>query len=419
MKSSRIKVVAALGLLAIAAIIALQLHWFRAAFNYEEKKFGEKVHIALLEVVKLLYRDPQKTLPPDNPVNKVSEDYYIVDINDDFDAEVLEFYLRKEFGQQQLGTDFEYAIYDCETDEMVYGNYINYDRDAEGERTSYFPKSNKLVYYFAVRFPDRAGYFVSSLRLWIILSAILLFILLLYVYSIFIIFRQKRYSELQKDFINNMTHEFKTPLSSILIASNFLSRQSPISGNPRLATYVRSILSQGERLNTHVERILNLAKSENAPLQLELSRFKLVETLQDIRDNFLLKHPGACISLQADTAWEIEADRTHFGNLVYNLLDNAVKYSGSTPEIRLGVRQEGRSLMLEVADKGIGIPEKDQKMIFDKFYRVARKESSPVHGFGLGLYYVKRICRQHAWQLKLWSMPGSGTTVTITLPKIV
>jgi len=250
-------------------IIIAQLLWTKEAFNLEEKKFTQKVHIALLEVAKKLYEGKNHELPANSPINKVSNDYYIVNVDNDFEPEILEYYLKTVFKKFNITTDFEYAMYNCESDEMVYGNYVAISDTSKKENSVYFPKHKNLVYYFAVRFPNETSYLFSSLKFWFILSFALIVILIVYVYSIFTLLQQKKYSELQRDFINNMTHEFKTPLSSILIASNYLSKQEPIQKDPKLDKYAAIIIEQSKKLNHHIEKILNIAKSDDTPLKLQ------------------------------------------------------------------------------------------------------------------------------------------------------
>jgi len=216
-----------IGLIAIIGILIAQLLWTKEAFTIEEKKFSQKAHVALLEVAKKLYQGTNQELPGKNPVRKISNDYYIVNIDNDFEPEILEFYLISEFKKMNIITDFEYAMYNCQSDEMVYGNYISLSEKKQTKHLVHFPKHKNLVYYFAIRFPNETGYLFSSLRFWFVLSIALIVILLVYVYSIFTLLQQKKYSDLQRDFINNMTHEFKTPLSSILIASNYLIKKNP------------------------------------------------------------------------------------------------------------------------------------------------------------------------------------------------
>ncbi|WP_395043040.1 histidine kinase dimerization/phospho-acceptor domain-containing protein [Flavobacterium sp.] len=233
MKTKNLNIIIVLGLIATIGILIVQLLWTKEAFNLEEKKFSQKTHIALLEVVKKLYQGTNSELPAENPIKKVANDYYIVNVENDFQPEILEYYLKTEFAKFNINTDFEYAMYNCQSDEMVYGNYISHSDKKTTKSSINFPKHQNLVYYFAVRFPNETSYLMSSLRFWFVLSIALIIILLVYVYSIYTIIQQKKYSELQRDFINNMTHEFKTPLSSILLASSYLNKQDVIKSDEK------------------------------------------------------------------------------------------------------------------------------------------------------------------------------------------
>jgi two-component system phosphate regulon sensor histidine kinase PhoR len=377
----------------------VQLLWTRQAFNLEEKKFSQKAHIALLEVAKKLYEGTNHELPSENPIEKISNDYYIVNVNNDFEPEILEYYLKSEFEKINLHTDFEYAMYNCLSDEMVYGNYVSAADNPKGKVQVYFPKHKNLVYYFAIRFPNESSYLFSSLKFWFVLSFALIIILLVYVYSIVTILQQKKYSELQRDFINNMTHEFKTPLSSILIASDYLSKHEKISTDEKLKKYAGIIISQSNKLNSHIGKILDIAKSDAAPLMLEKSIFNAVSVVNDVAENIRLKYPRANIKILAQESFTIEADEFHFTNVVYNLLDNAVKYCDGRPEIIVSFQKDKNNIIIAFSDNGIGIPKKYVNDIFDRFFRISGTKSNEVNGFGLGLYYVKKICNLHHWKI--------------------
>lgn len=418
MKINRLNIIIVIGLIAIVGILVVQLLWTRQAFNTEEKKFSQKVHVTLLQVVNKLYEYSRNEYPLKNPINKVSNDYYVVNVNNDFEAEILEYCLRTEFEKANLLTDFEYAIYKCESDEMVYGNYVSFTNKSEKKRSVYFPKHENLVYYFAIRFPNENSYLFSSLKLWFILSLVLVVILLIYVYSIFTIIQQRKYSELQKDFINNMTHEFKTPLSSILIAGNFLVKHEKIKSDEKLEKYTEIIINQSNKLNNHIEKILNIAKSDNAPLSLDLTEISLVNTLLNAVESIKLKHPDVEIILEKDQDdYLMKADEFHFSNLIYNLIDNSIKYCEVSPTIVIRIKTTSESISLEFSDNGIGIPAKKLPYIFDKFYRVPGKKSNEVNGFGLGLYYVKKICLLLKWKISARNNDEKGVTMTILIPK--
>ena len=418
MKINKLNSIILLGLVAIISILVAQLLWTKEAFTIEQKKLSQKAHIALLEVAKKLYEGTNHELPAQNPVQKISNDYYIVNVDNEFEPEILEFYLKTEFKKMNITTDFEYAMYNCQSDEMIYGDYISLSKKkAECKKTVYFPKHKNLVYYFAVRFPNETTYLFSSMRFWFILSTALILILLIYVYSIFKLLQQKKYSELQRDFINNMTHEFKTPLASILIASKYLIEQKPIKEDKKLYTYTDIIINQGNKLNGHIEKILNIAKSDYTPLELKKESVLIVPIIEEAIENIKLKYPEASLSIEtASTKYSIETDSFHFGNLVYNLLDNAVKYCNEKPEIKIKITEENNCLKLEFNDNGIGINPKKISFIFDKFYRVQNEKSNEVNGFGLGLYYVKEICSIQSWKIKAENNSEKGVTITLSIP---
>ena len=417
MKINRLNSIIILGLIAIIGILIAQLLWTKEAFTLEQKKLSQKTHIALLEVAKKLYEGKSHELPAQNPVQKVANDYYIVNIDNDFEPDILEFYLKTEFKKMNITTDFEYAMYNCQSDEMVYGNYISLSEKGKGKQSVYFPKHKNLVYYFAVRFPNETSYLFSSMRFWSVLSLALIFILLIYVYSIFTILQQKKYSELQRDFINNMTHEFKTPLSSILIASKYLIEQNPIKEDKKLHTYTDIIIKQSNKLNSHIEKILNIAKSDYTPLELKSEAVLILPIMEETIQNIQLKYPETSITIESPLdEYQIETDAFHFTNLIYNLLDNAVKYCDSKPEITIRISTENQTLKLEFIDNGIGISSKNISFIFDKFYRVQNSKSNEVNGFGLGLYYVKKICNLQNWKINATNNSKNGTTITLSIP---
>ncbi|KAF2328892.1 sensor histidine kinase [Flavobacterium ginsenosidimutans] len=418
MKINKLNSIILLGLVAIISILVAQLLWTKEAFTIEQKKLSQKAHIALLEVAKKLYEGTNHELPVQNPVQKIANDYYIVNVDNEFEPDILEFYLKTEFKKMNITTDFEYAMYNCQSDEMIYGDYISlYKKKAECKKTVYFPKHKNLVYYFAVRFPNETTYLFSSMRFWFILSTALILILLIYVYSIFTLLQHKKYSELQRDFINNMTHEFKTPLASILIASKYLIEQKPIKEDKKLYTYTDIIINQGNKLNGHIEKILNIAKADYAPLELKKESILIVPIIEEAIENIKLKYPEASIKIETSSKeYLLETDIFHFGNLVYNLLDNAVKYCNEKPEITIKFTEENNCLKLEFIDNGIGITPKKISFIFDKFYRVQNEKSNEVNGFGLGLYYVKEICSLQNWKIKAENNKEKGVTITLSIP---
>lgn len=414
MKTNRIKIIVLAGLIAFIGIITIQVLWLKQAFDEEEKKFSQNIQVSLLEVANEMNHYYGYTTPHANPVEKLSKDYYVVNMRNDFEAKVLEVLLINKFKAKAISTNFEYAIYDCETDDMLYGSYIQFDKKENPQPGNYFPKAKNLVYYFAVRFPDKNSFIYRSLKGWILLCVMMVITLCIYLYAIYIILQQQKYATLQKDFINNMTHEFKTPLASILIASNFLSKNEMVCGDDKLKQYSNIIIEQGKKLDSHLEKILNVAKDDVNPLQLNKESVDVAVTIQNAIDIIKLKYPAANIVVKSTAQHPtIQADAFHFANVVYNFLDNSIKYCDKTPEINIDLFNDGNALILKVTDNGIGISPKHLKHVFEKFYRAPESKKLAVNGFGLGLYYVKKICELHGWKLKAESEPGTGTVITL------
>ena len=410
-----------LGFLAIAGIIFRQSFWVIKSWNLKDLEFDQDVQIALRNTAFALADFNESVLPKRNLIQRRSSNYYAVNINDEIDALVLEDFLIRELEAVSLNTDFEYAVYDCTTDELVYGNYCDIgnrdkDRDSDTELTKFID----LQYYFVISFPSRASFLISNMTTSIIFSVVALLAVLFFVYSIFIILRQKRHSETQRDFINNMTHEFKTPISSIKIASEYLLQNGTIRNEPRLHNYISLINDQNQRLNDHVEKVLTHAKIDKDKMQLKLETVDLEAIIQDIIQSIhlLAVEKGAVLETKLSASYcIIQADKTHLSNVIYNLLENALKYNEGEPKIVIGLEDKDQKLILSIADNGIGIPKELQKNIFKRFYRVPTGNIHNVKGFGLGLSYVKQVIKTHGWQLGLDSESGKGATFIIKIPK--
>ncbi len=414
MEIKKLNIIISLGLVAIIGILIAQLLWTKQAYNLEDRKFNQKVNIALMEVVNKMTEG--KASFTESPVQVIANDYYVVNINNEFHPAVLEHYLKTEFTRFQINTDYVYALYNCHSDQMIYGKYMSSHQEEPSEKVIQFPKHKNLTYYFSIRFPDKTTYLISSLRFWYLLTFALIIILLVYVYSIYTIIQQKKFSELQRDFINNMTHEFKTPLSSILLASEALNKQELIQGNSKLQTYTSIIINQSYKLNNHIEKILNIAKNDASGLSLKPQKIILLPFIQEIADTIKQKNENISIQIEIENNISILADEFHFTNIVYNLLDNSIKYCESKSEILISSDKDSKGLYLKFKDNGMGIPAKNLAHIFDKFYRVNTNKSEEINGFGLGLFYVKKIVQQYNWKISVENNKDQGITTTLFFP---
>jgi two-component system phosphate regulon sensor histidine kinase PhoR len=215
-----------------------------------------------------------------------------------------------------------------------------------------------------------------------------------------------------------MTHEFKTPLSSILIASNYAAKQDVIESNPKLSKYLKIIIEQSNKLNQHIERILSVAKTESSFVVLEKKNFNVTETLELVKDNASLKFEKANITLHShEPEVLVKADEFHFYNIAYNIVENAIKYGTDKPVITIDIAQQGKGLQLRFTDDGPGIDPEHIDYVFDRFYRIPRENKTEVEGFGIGLFYVKKICELHGWKISIHNNEGNGVTIAIHIPK--
>jgi two-component system phosphate regulon sensor histidine kinase PhoR len=424
MKDVQILRVFFLGVMAIIGILSLQTYWVVNNWNTNEEEFNERVHSALYRVAQSIAKMNDISLPARNLIKQRSANYYIVNTETEIDPSALEFYLQKELERQQLRIDFEYAVFDCSNRQMVYGNYCTYgnqDNAPSVQDRSNLPSDQDFTYYFGVRFPNRSNFLFGKMQIALILTGILFVTVLFFAYSLWVIFRQKRFSEMQKDFINNMTHEFKTPLSTIQIAADVFLKHAEVQKDQRLFQYAGIIKEQNTRLNHQVERVLDIARFEKDNFDLHLEWIDMSDLILTVTSSARLRvqERGGLLELELDQTIEpVWGDRFHLTNLLHSLLDNAIKYSLEAPQITVSLQAlSPLSLQLKIQDSGIGIPKEYQAKIFEKFYRIPTGNVHNVKGFGLGLYYVQRICLAHGWKIRLQSDAGQGTCMAIVIPR--
>ena len=259
---------------------------------------------------------------------------------------------------------------------------------------------------------DSSGLIVPSVILILLLIA-------LFAYIIFVINRQKSLAELKNDFINNLTHEFNTPLFSIGLTSNLLARSDAVGQSDKLKGYVELIATEKNRLQTQVDKILRLTAIESGSLILEKEAVDMHQLVKQSIASFtaVIAEKGGTISFNAGAKNHfLRGDKVHLLNALSNLLDNACKYSDKMPDIVVTTSNTGNELIISITDKGIGMNKTEINMIFDKFYRVKHGDRHDVKGFGLGLSYVKKIVELHHGSIEVKSKPGEGSVFIIHLP---
>jgi two-component system, OmpR family, phosphate regulon sensor histidine kinase PhoR len=418
-RSSTIRLIVLLGTVCIFGITFTQLYWLRRAFDLKEAEFERTVNAALFNVAYQIFDINNTPSPAANPVKQVSTNYFIVMVNGDVDASLLEFLLRSEFEKRNIKVDFEYGVYDCSSEKMKYGDYVPLQTTKEPVTNKKLPAWNNYAYYFGVQFPNREAHLINQMGIWSFSSFVLLIVIVFFSYTLFIILKQKRLSEIQKDFINNMTHEFKTPISTIAVSTEVLKDPGIVHQPERLLNYTTIIEKENNRLKQQVERVLQMARLDKEDIGLKKEAVDVHQVIQDAAKNIshALHDRDGSISMDlAATGSRLEADRLHLTNLFQNLFDNAIKYCKDKPLIEVSTRNTNGHIQITVRDNGIGISAEHQKRVFQKFYRVPTGNVHDVKGFGLGLSYVKTIAEAHKGNIKLESALGKGSTFILTVP---
>ncbi len=333
--------------------------------------------------------------------------------------------MNKAFTDAGIHSPYEYAVLSPEKNSVTALHSLNFSPGHPGKvfATTLFPndlvtKAHRLVVYF----PDQTWKLLKSMSILMIASVVFtLALLLTFLATILTLLRQKKLSEIKTDFINNMTHEFKTPIATISLATDSINNPKVISNPERIQNYTRVIREENQRMNTHVEQVLQMALLDKREIELNMQVTDVHELITRTVENILLqvekKGGSVTIDLQADQ-YVVKADEIHLFNAVLNLLDNANKYSPETPDIRVFTQNQAAWLVVGVEDKGLGMSKEVQKKIFERFFRAHTGNIHNVKGFGLGLSYVKAIVDAHKGKISVHSEPGKGSTFEIKLPLV-
>ncbi|MCO6501203.1 MAG: HAMP domain-containing histidine kinase [Vicingus serpentipes] len=423
MNRRTIRIIILFATISLIGIVATQFFWVKSAYNLEEKQFNERVFVALNNVTHELLNIHEDESELINPVKQVSSNYFTAMINDTVNPYLLETLLRKEFLHKNLNVNFEYVIYDCFTDSIVFGDYIELDKTAKDQlqSKSYKMKWDKDGHYFGVYFPSKGSYIMSKMGIWIFSSSVILIIIIFFAYTINVILKQKRLSEIKNDFINNITHEFKTPISTISLSAEVLLSPNIAEDTARLKNYAKIIQEENNRLKNQVDKVLKLATVDKDKLKLENENIDLHELITSSVKSFglIMKQlEGSIVTKLSAKDFQFIGDKIHITNTLHNLIDNAIKYSSEQPKIVIETSSHNGWIEISVKDNGIGISKEGQKHIFDKFYREPTGNVHDIKGFGLGLNYVKTIVEAYQGKVKLVTKENEGSTFVIKLPLI-
>ena len=403
----------------MVGIVLTQIYWVRRAFDLRENQFNRDVNTALSSVAAQLFKINNTPSPSNNPVEQISTNYFIVNINGPVNNGLLGFLLATEFEKRNITAGFEYGVYDCIDQCMVGGNYASPKKTKLEVPIQQFPALQNDGYYFGVQFPRVQADLLSQMGIWGFSSAVMLIVVFFFAYTLFVILKQRRLSEVQKDFINNMTHEFKTPLSTIALSTEVLKDPAIVHHPERLLNYATIIGNENQRLKQQVERVLQMARLDKEDIGLKRELLDIHDLIREAVGNISLTLQGKNGKITLDTQARpslVSADKLHLTNVFFNLLDNAVKYTTRPPEIVISTTSSQGHVVIRIGDKGTGISRENQRKVFHRFYRVPTGNVHDVKGFGIGLNYVKLIVESHQAKISLESEPGKGSIFTIRFP---
>ncbi len=409
--------------IALIGLMGIQIYWIKNASAVKEASFQRTVTEVLAKVVnkieKLEKRKASETNPYEGMLNFNRHLLYERFITEP----LLDSLILLELNIRGIDTRFEFGIYNPERDLFLL------EKDP-GLRKSLIEKGSAArlfvsdIYtspeYLLLYFPHEKQFLLTELWGMLLISIILIIVIVYsFTYTITTIFHQKKLSEMKNDFINNMTHEFKTPISTISLACEALSDRDIVRSPEFTENYINIILEENKRLATMAEKILQTAVIEKGQLKMKRERIDLHEVITDVIKNIRIQVEikDGVIRKQCKAANPVLiGDKVHLTNLVYNLLDNANKYSPRKPVITVRTENISNGILLTIEDHGIGISKEEQKKIFDKLYRVPTGNIQDVRGFGLGLSYVKAIVEEHYGRISLESEINKGTTFKVFLP---
>jgi len=317
----------------------------------------------------------------------------------------------------------EYAVVDDQKHALLKSKNFEFTQNNKYYSSRLFPDDYiSKSFYLVLYFPSQKDFILRTIGYMGTSSIILtFFILLIFGFTVFVIIRQKRISEIRNDFVSNMTHELKTPISTISLASQMLNDKSIPIESKNLTNLAGVISDETKRLSIQVEKVLQMAVFERGKIVLKIRQLDIHELITNVVKNFIIqvRNRNGQIVKNLDAEFSlVNVDEVHFSNVLLNLCDNAIKYSKGQPLITISTRNKKNWIIITVEDNGIGISKANQKRIFEKFYRVSIGNIHNVKGFGLGLSYVKKLVEEHGGKITLQSEMNVGTTFEIWIPVI-
>jgi len=421
MKKKAITLIIILAAISSVGIVFTQLYWVSKAFELKEEQFDNSVRVAMKSVLNQLLDHKNDSVFREH-IAEVRCRKLKLDVTDIIKPKLLDSLMQEELGSMVISRNYHYALYNKQNGRFIEGEYEGVEVELMNAKFQFSVTSlyKPGDYYLAIYFPGKTYHVLQQMEIWLVLS--ILFVIVLIVNSAFVIFniiRHKKLSEIKNDFINNMTHEFKTPIATSSLAAEMLLRPEIENEPMKIKKYANVILDENHRLQSQVEQILQLAALEIGSLRYRLFKVDIHQLINNVLDSFEIRIRKDNVDLQVKLDAEdhfILGDKEHLQNVFYNLIDNALKYTTKSPKIKIKSWNVNNGVMIRVEDNGIGIRKEHQKEIFKNLYRVPTGNIYKTRGFGLGLYYVKTVIDHHNGRIGLNSQAGAGSSFNVFLP---
>lgn len=421
MKKRTFLIIVSITGIALAGIIFIQFYWIRNAMLLHEEQFDSRVRLALKGAVNQMYENKADTCPEGLFCNRGCMEENILPEHG-INVSALRPIINREFSEAGINQSYVYGIYRQNAGKTEYVSKPGFEkqllRSSHVASLSCLFKNDQLM--LGVWFPHEKNLAMQSIFWWLFVCFVLLVVLVCgFIFTIYSFLRQKQISEMKSDFVNNITHEFKTPIATISLASEMLLKPSVLASETRAKKYAGIIYDENIRLKNQVEHVLKLASLDRGTFNLEFKSIDIHQLVHKVSESYqlLVKERNGALKLHLEALnHKAYADEMHIENIIVNLLDNANKYSPEKPEITLSTYNRNDHIVIAVEDKGIGISKENQKRVYRKLFRVHTGNVHNVKGFGLGLYYVKRLVEAHNGSIILHSEPGKGSRFEISLP---
>ncbi len=421
MKKKFIKYIIVFTAVSLFGIVITQLFWVKESIGLKQQQFDNSVRLAVKSVLNEFQEQKSDSLFTEK-IKKLTCRKQHLEISDYINPFELDSLLTAEMKCMGIGHDYYFGVFNQNSGRFVMGRYKPFEEEI---RNSSFLFPLKNIYHsgnyaLGIFFPDKTGILLKRMKLWLFFSLFfLLSITAGFLYVTLTLLKQKKISEMKNDFVNNMTHELKTPIATGSLAAEMLLKPGIAKDEQRVKKYAEVILSENHRLENLVERVLQVSTLEKEKYKFKIKKADIHEILESVIESLELKmeknnvrfeyRPEASLSI-------VPVDKMHMMNVFFNLIDNAIKYSPDEPHIEVFTSNNKWGITVSVKDNGIGINHEHLTHIFDNFYRVPKGDIHEVRGFGLGLYYAYQVVKTHGGTITVKSFPGKGSRFDVYLP---